>query len=53
MVRELIWSTALTCSQDVMDNIAVAKAHNTDHQSRLLVSCAALMAEQVRMYSRM
>ncbi|OAF66596.1 hypothetical protein A3Q56_05681, partial [Intoshia linei] len=30
---------------DVLDNIAVARAHNTDHQSSLLVTAAAMMSE--------
>ncbi|GJP43437.1 hypothetical protein CLOM_g2897 [Closterium sp. NIES-68] len=30
---------------DVLDNIAVARAHNTDHQSQLLIEGGAMMAE--------
>ena len=30
---------------DVMDNIAYARAYNSDHQSQLLVSASAMMAE--------
>ena len=30
---------------DVMDNIAYARAYNTDHQSQLLVQAAAMMSE--------
>lgn len=30
---------------DVMDNIAVAKAYNTDHQTELLLTASAMMAE--------
>ena len=31
--------------QDVLDNVAYAKAHNTEHQMQLLVSAASMMAE--------
>ncbi|KAF2897652.1 hypothetical protein ILUMI_08519 [Ignelater luminosus] len=31
--------------QDVLDNIAYARAYNTDHQMKLLVQAAAMMAE--------
>jgi len=30
---------------DVMDNVAYARAHNTDHQSALLLQASAMMAE--------
>lgn len=30
---------------DILDNVAVARAHNTDHQQQLLVQAAAMMAE--------
>ena len=30
---------------DVLDNIAYARAHNTDHQSQLLVAAASMMAD--------
>ncbi|KAK8900051.1 recombinase rad51 [Tritrichomonas musculus] len=32
-------------SSEVMDNIAYARAYNTDHQSQLLVTASAMMAE--------
>jgi DNA repair protein RAD51 len=32
-------------SQDVLDNVAYARAHNCDHQAQLLVAAAAMMAE--------
>jgi DNA repair protein RAD51 len=32
-------------AQDVLDNVAYARAYNTDHQSQLLVQAAAMMAE--------
>jgi len=31
--------------QDVLDNIAYARAYNTDHQSKLLVQASAMLAE--------
>jgi len=31
--------------QDVLDNVAYARAHNTDHQTQLLVAAASMMAE--------
>ena len=31
--------------EEVLDNIAYARAHNTDHQSQLLVQAAAMMQE--------
>lgn len=30
---------------EVLDNVAVARAYNTDHQTKLLVHAAAMMAE--------
>ena len=30
---------------DVLDNVAYARAHNTDHQSQLLLAAASMMAE--------
>ena len=30
---------------DVLDNVAYAKAHNTDHQTQLLVEAGAIMAD--------
>ena len=30
---------------DVLDNVAYARAYNTDHQSQLLVQASAMMAE--------
>lgn len=30
---------------DVLDNIAYARAHNTDHQSQLLLAAASMMSE--------
>jgi DNA repair protein RAD51 len=30
---------------DVLDNIACARAYNTDHQTQLLLQAAAMMAE--------
>ena len=30
---------------DVLDNVAYARAHNTDHQAQLLVAAASMMAE--------
>lgn len=32
-------------SDDVLDNVAYARAHNTEHQQQLLVQAAAMMAE--------
>jgi len=32
--------------QDVLDNVAVARAYNSDHQSKLLLSAAAMLSEQ-------
>ncbi|KAI9017350.1 recombinase rad51 [Gaertneriomyces sp. JEL0708] len=31
--------------EEVLDNVAYARAHNTDHQTQLLVQAAAMMAE--------
>lgn len=31
--------------QDVLDNVAYARAHNTEHQQQLLIQAAAMMAE--------
>ena len=31
--------------QDVLDNVAYARAYNTDHQMQLLLQAAAMMAE--------
>lgn len=31
--------------QDVLDNVAYARAYNTDHQTQLLLQAAAMMAE--------
>lgn len=31
--------------KDVLDNVACARAYNTDHQTKLLVDAAAMMAE--------
>lgn len=31
---------------DVLDNVAFARAHNSDHQRQLLIQAAAMMAEQ-------
>ena len=31
--------------QQVMDNVAYAKAHNTEHQSQLLLQTSAMLAE--------
>jgi DNA repair protein RAD51 len=30
---------------DVLDNVAYARAYNTDHQSQLLLQAAAMMSE--------
>jgi DNA repair protein RAD51 len=30
---------------DVLDNVAYARAYNTDHQTQLLMQAAAMMAE--------
>uniref|UniRef100_A0A7S4ML14 DNA repair protein RAD51 homolog n=1 Tax=Vannella robusta TaxID=1487602 RepID=A0A7S4ML14_9EUKA len=32
--------------QDVLDNVAVARAFNSDHQTKLLLNAAAMMSEQ-------
>lgn len=32
-------------SQDVLDNVAYARAHNTEHQQQLLIQAAAMMAD--------
>jgi len=31
--------------QDVLDNVAYARAYNSDHQSQLLLQASAMMAE--------
>ena len=31
--------------QDVLDNVAYARAHNTEHQQSLLMAAAGMMAE--------
>ena len=31
--------------KDVLDNVATARAHNSDHQNQLLVQAAAMMVE--------
>lgn len=31
--------------QDVLDNVAYARAYNTDHQTQLLIQASAMMAE--------
>ncbi|TRY70894.1 hypothetical protein TCAL_04459 [Tigriopus californicus] len=33
------------CGNDVLDNVAYARAYNTDHQSQLLIQASAMMAE--------
>ena len=33
------------CGNDVLDNVAYARAYNSDHQSQLLVQASAMMAE--------
>ena len=33
---------------DVLDNVAYARAHNTEHQSELLMAAAAMMSETLR-----
>ena len=33
------------CGTDVLDNVAYARAYNTDHQSQLLIQASAMMAE--------
>ena len=35
---------------DVLDNIACARAYNSDHQNQLLVQAAAMMAESRSVY---
>ena len=30
---------------DVLDNVATARAYNTDHQTQLLIQASAMMAE--------
>ena len=32
-------------ADDVLDNVAYARAHNADHQTQLLLQCSAMMAE--------
>lgn len=32
-------------ASDVLDNVAYARAHNTDHQSQLLMAAASMMTE--------
>ena len=32
-------------AQDVLDNVAYARAHNTDHQSQLLMAAASMMSD--------
>ena len=32
--------------QDVLDNVAYARAHNSDHQTKLLMNAAAMMSEE-------
>ena len=36
--------------QDVLDNVAYARAYNTDHQMQLLLQAAAMMAESRYVY---
>ena len=36
--------------QDVLDNVAYARAYNTDHQMQLLLQAAAMMAESRCVY---
>ena len=31
--------------QDVLDNVAYARAYNSDHQSKLLIQASAMLAE--------
>lgn len=43
-------NTAFLCryglsGSDVLDNVAYARAYNSDHQSQLLIQAAAMMAE--------
>ncbi|CAG7718085.1 unnamed protein product, partial [Allacma fusca] len=33
------------CGSDVLDNVAYARAYNTDHQTQLLIQASAMMAE--------
>jgi len=32
--------------EEVLDNVAYARAYNSDHQSTLLIQASAMMAEQ-------
>ena len=40
----IVWRYGLSGS-DVLDNVAYARAYNTDHQSQLLLQAAAMMSE--------
>ena len=33
------------CGSDVLDNVAYARAYNTDHQTQLLLQASAMMSE--------
>lgn len=33
------------CGSDVLDNVAYARAYNSDHQTQLLIQAAAMMSE--------
>ena len=54
MIRGISWFYECHCDlccryglsgQDVLDNVAYARAYNTDHQMQLLLQAAAMMAE--------
>ncbi len=41
----MVTSASKFLTQDVLDNVAYARAYNSDHQNQLLVQAAAMMAE--------
>ena len=46
-VREFLWVFCRygLSGSDVLDNVAYARAYNTDHQGQLLLQASAMMAE--------
>ena len=48
MITVLVWCVCYRyglSGADVLDNVAYARAYNTDHQSQLLLQAAAMMSE--------
>ena len=45
-MNELLYYNRFGLSaNDVLDNVATARAYNTDHQTQLLIQASAMMAE--------